>query len=200
VSLFGSFPPSLLEPLQDHLRDVVEATQDLVGAQRSLNNAYTLYLKTRPAASSESAKRARGVPPEGPHPLLVSRLPASRLADLRVGREGGGAGAAAWYQGLGGRGLQRQRRHPGPSLPPSALVAHHRKPRAPASQTEAALAQFTQRLKSFRPAATVLEAEIAKVRRRRWRGGEGLWRCASTQHCPWASANPACNPPGAAAC
>lgn len=34
----------------------------------------------------------------------------------------------------------------------------------PPSQQEAALAAFTQRLKNFRPAATVLEAEIAKVR------------------------------------
>jgi hypothetical protein len=93
TSLFGAFPASLLEPLQDHLRSVIEATQDLAGSQRSLTNAYTLYLKTRPAASSESAKRARGAAAEGPHPLLVARLPAGRLADLQVG--GGGASKLA---------------------------------------------------------------------------------------------------------
>jgi hypothetical protein len=42
-------------------------------------------------------------------------------------------------------------------------------PAGPPNQTEAALAQFTQRLKSFRPTATVLEAEIAKV------GPLGCW-------------------------
>ncbi|KAI8463120.1 MAG: DEAD-domain-containing protein [Monoraphidium minutum] len=112
-TVFGSFPAAILEPLQDHLRNAVEAAPDLAGAQRTLTNAYGLYLKTRPAASSESAKRAKRLASEGPHPALVARMPGARVGSL---------------------------------------------------QSEAALAEFTQRLKNFRPTATVLEAEIAKVR------------------------------------
>ncbi|KIZ06170.1 hypothetical protein MNEG_1790 [Monoraphidium neglectum] len=112
-SVFGSFPAAILEPLQDHLRAAVDAAGDLASVQRTLQNAYSLYLKTRPAASSESVKRAKGLPKEGPHPMLLGKLPATRRGNL---------------------------------------------------QNEAALAEFTQKLKNFRPTATVLEAEIAKVR------------------------------------
>lgn len=112
-TVFGSFPPSILEPLQEHLHNAIAAAEDLSGVQRTLTNAYSLYLKTRPAASSESVKRAKGMASEGAHPLLLAKAPASRVAGM---------------------------------------------------QSEAALADFTQRLKSFRPAATVLEAEIAKLR------------------------------------
>lgn len=82
--MIGSFPPVILEPIQDHLRQVIDATQDLYGAQRSLHNAYGLYLKTRPAASSESVKRARALGSEGPHPALLARLPAGKLANVEV--------------------------------------------------------------------------------------------------------------------
>lgn len=41
---------------------------------RSLTNAYALYLKTRPAASSESVRRAKQLTPEGCHPLLLAAV------------------------------------------------------------------------------------------------------------------------------
>lgn len=50
ASSYGSFPPLLLEPLVDHVRQLTEAQQDLGGMSRSLGNAYALYLKTRPSA------------------------------------------------------------------------------------------------------------------------------------------------------
>jgi hypothetical protein len=52
-SLYGQFPPLLLEPLVDHVRQLTEAQQDLGGMTRSLGNAYALYLKTRPSARYE---------------------------------------------------------------------------------------------------------------------------------------------------
>ena len=85
-SVFGSFPSALLEPVQEHLKEVIEATQDLAGAQRTLANAYGLYLKTRPAASSESVRRAKALAREGAHPELLARLPAGRMADVEVKR------------------------------------------------------------------------------------------------------------------
>ncbi|KAF6264094.1 P-loop containing nucleoside triphosphate hydrolase protein [Scenedesmus sp. NREL 46B-D3] len=90
-SLYGQFPPLLLEPLVDHVRQLSEAQQDLGGLTRSLVNAYALYLKTRPSASAESAKRAKQLQPEGPHPLLLAKVQQQGGAkyDMQVG--GGGA-------------------------------------------------------------------------------------------------------------
>jgi hypothetical protein len=78
----------------------VDAAGDLASVQRTLQNAYSLYLKTRPAASSESAKRAKGLPKEGPHPMLLGKLPATRRGNLQVG---GFVGGFSWLGcGLGG--------------------------------------------------------------------------------------------------
>lgn len=54
TSHYGTFPSLLLDPLIEHIRDVVEAKQDLAGMGRSLANAYTLYLKTRPSGRGET--------------------------------------------------------------------------------------------------------------------------------------------------
>lgn len=78
-SVYGSFPPAVLDPLIEHLKDAVESNTDLEGAQRSLSNAFTLYCKTRPAASTESSRRAKSMPPEGMHPLLAARTPRTRM-------------------------------------------------------------------------------------------------------------------------
>lgn len=74
VSHYGTFPSLLLDSLIEHIRDVTEAKQDLAGMGRSLTNAYALYLKTRPAASSESVRRAKQLQPEGCHPLLLAAV------------------------------------------------------------------------------------------------------------------------------
>lgn len=74
VTHYGTFPSLLLDPLIEHILDLVGAKQDLTGMQRSLSNAYSLYLKTRPAASSESVRRAKQLQPEGCHPLLLAAV------------------------------------------------------------------------------------------------------------------------------
>jgi hypothetical protein len=63
-----------LDPLIEHLLDAVASKQDLAGMGKSLTNAYALYLKTRPAASSESVRRAKQLQPEGCHPLLLAAV------------------------------------------------------------------------------------------------------------------------------
>lgn len=112
-SLYGQYPQVFLDPVIEHVREVIESHTDLSSAQRSLTNAFQLYLRTRPGASSESVRRAKEMPKEGVHPLLLSATPAVKCINL---------------------------------------------------EAEAALAVFTQSLKRFRPAATVLEADIAHVK------------------------------------
>jgi hypothetical protein len=63
-----------LDPLIEHILDLVGSKQDLAGMQRSLSNSYSLYLKTRPSASSESVRRAKQLQPEGCHPLLLAAV------------------------------------------------------------------------------------------------------------------------------
>lgn len=58
------------------------------GMTRSLGNAFSLYLKTRPAASSESVRRAKGLGAEGGHPLLLAAVQREGhgLLDMQVMR------------------------------------------------------------------------------------------------------------------
>lgn len=85
-SLLGTFPAAVLDPLIEHLLELVAATPELEGMQRSLRNAYGLYLKTRPAASSESVRRAKALQAEGPHPLLLAQIPEGKYSSLQVRR------------------------------------------------------------------------------------------------------------------
>ena len=113
VSLYGTFPHAALDPTLVRLKEVQESVPDLSSSQRSINNAFALYLKTRPTASPESNKRAREMPAGGIHPVLLHSLPKTKFTSAK---------------------------------------------------NEATLAAFAQKLKNFRPAATVLEAEIAHVK------------------------------------
>ena len=77
----------------EQIKEVVDSTPELYAMQRTLDNAYGLYSKTRPAASAESVKRARAMPVEGPHPLLLSKLPRGKYMSIEVGwAMGGGEG------------------------------------------------------------------------------------------------------------
>lgn len=57
---------------------------DLQGLQKSVNNAYSLYVKTRPPASAESAARVKSLAKEGLHPLLAKALPRASVAGLEA--------------------------------------------------------------------------------------------------------------------
>lgn len=84
ASEFGCFPQMALEPLVGHLHGVLDANSDLLIQQRSVLNATKLYIKTRPPASAESARRAKGFEKEGIHPILAASVPSESLAGLEA--------------------------------------------------------------------------------------------------------------------
>ena len=70
--MFPSFPHFVALPLQVALDDAVvrvrsalESSHDLQGAAHSADNAFRLYLRTRPGAAAESVKRAKALPKVG---------------------------------------------------------------------------------------------------------------------------------------
>lgn len=70
----------------EHYRALVETSSkssDLQALLRPCNNAFKLYLKTRPPASNESARRAKTLPVEGPHPWLAKGIPEDGLVNLQ---------------------------------------------------------------------------------------------------------------------
>lgn len=93
----------------ERVRECVARSATLQGLQKPCSNAFDLYRRTRPPASTESLKRARNLPEPGPHPVLVSIAASQKLLDVS-----GDVGKA----------------------------------------------EITKALKRFRPAATVLEAQV----------------------------------------
>ncbi len=77
TSVYGSFPLVSLESAGEHVRELVAHSTDLQSQLRYANNAFKLYRKTRPAASPESIRRAKGLPAEGIHPVLASSVPST---------------------------------------------------------------------------------------------------------------------------
>ena len=61
--------------LAERVRATIRGASDLQAQQRSCSNAWDLYRRTRPAASPESAARARTLEQPGPHPLLAAACP-----------------------------------------------------------------------------------------------------------------------------
>ena len=61
-----------MEDAAERVRDIVAGASELQAQQRSCSNAWNLYKRTRPAASPESAARARTLAAPGPHPLLAA--------------------------------------------------------------------------------------------------------------------------------
>lgn len=87
--VYGTFPAVVLDPLIEHVREVVEAAADLEGMQRTLGNAYGMYCKTRPAPSAQSVRRAKQLSKEGVHPLLLALLPKTKYTHIEVGSRHG---------------------------------------------------------------------------------------------------------------
>eukprot|EP00967_Tisochrysis_lutea_P037376 scaffold44929_cov24-Tisochrysis_lutea.AAC.2 len=77
-----TYAQAVLGPIIEHVREVDKAASELSGMVRTLSNAYNLYLRTRPAASSESVKRARQLPQEGVHPTMLAALPPALHGDV----------------------------------------------------------------------------------------------------------------------
>ncbi len=83
-SIFGSFPQSVLDDEVEHLREVLASSPDLSSQFQSAQNAMKLYVKTRPSAAPESARRAKSLVKEGVHPLLAAALPSDAMGGLEA--------------------------------------------------------------------------------------------------------------------
>ena len=83
-SEFGRFPQMVLDPLMGRVISLINDTPELAIQQKSLSNAKTLYVKTRPPASSESARRAKSFEREGIHPVLAAAVPSLALGGLEA--------------------------------------------------------------------------------------------------------------------
>ena len=94
-SVYGYVPASLLGPMVEYTRELVRSHAELECAGNTLDNAFGLYLKTRPPASTQSARRAKMLAAEGMSPLLLARMPKTKYTDVQVGegrRKGSGGG------------------------------------------------------------------------------------------------------------
>ena len=80
-------------------RTLLEQSETMASLQRSATAAFGLYRRTRPAASPQSAVRAKALPAEGVHPLLAAHVPANALAGLEdqvtAASRGAGCGVLA---------------------------------------------------------------------------------------------------------
>ena len=76
-----------MEDTVTEVEELIEAN-DLQGLKRSVGNAWTMYVRTRPPAAQESVMRARALPKGGIHPLLAHALPSANLAGLEAQVDG----------------------------------------------------------------------------------------------------------------
>ncbi|CAO2834266.1 unnamed protein product [Amaranthus hypochondriacus] len=117
VSVYGRFPQTVLDLLQDKLRDLIDSSADLTALQKTSRNAYREYLKTKPLPSKQSIQRVKDLPREGLHPMFKGVLEGNELTALA----------------------------------------------------------FTERLKSFRPKQTILEAEGHAAMSKHLKGSSSQW-------------------------
>ncbi|KAL4420282.1 hypothetical protein ABPG77_005622 [Micractinium sp. CCAP 211/92] len=83
-SVYGAFPQAALDDALVRVRTTLAGSHDLAGQLKSAENAFRLYLKTRPGAAAESVKRAKALPKEGIHPVLAAALPSDALGGLEA--------------------------------------------------------------------------------------------------------------------
>ncbi|KAL3143989.1 hypothetical protein ABBQ32_003797 [Trebouxia sp. C0010 RCD-2024] len=84
TSVYGTFPQAALDDSIEHAREALTSSHDLIGMQKSCNNAFSLYKRTRPPAAPESVARAKALPKEGVHPLLAAKVPVTSGTGLEA--------------------------------------------------------------------------------------------------------------------
>eukprot|EP00794_Sanderia_malayensis_P012048 gene12048-13291_t len=79
--VYGSVPRSCLDEEEEYLSRIHSESHDLVSAKQVMLNACKQYLRSRPAASSESIKRSKEMVHNEmtTHPLLASRVKGMEL-------------------------------------------------------------------------------------------------------------------------
>ncbi len=144
MAVYGSFPTVSLADASERVSRHLDESIELTNGLRATKNAFKLYAKTRPAASAESCVRAKkllGMP--ACHPLFTQTATG---AGMSSGKDGGKNG--------GKEGGKNGGENKGEGEDLAAVAALHE-----------GAAVIAAALQGYRPAATVLEAEVAAPRR-----------------------------------
>ena len=80
VRRLGAWPDALLDEALARERELSARHASLAALEQPMQNAFGLYKRTRPPASTESLPRSRTLPPPGPHPELLALAQARCLA------------------------------------------------------------------------------------------------------------------------
>jgi hypothetical protein len=115
----------------EHVRECVAQNPSIEALESSCENAFALYQRTRPPASTESLKRSRLLPKPGPHPELVALAQERALADV---------------------------------------------------SSDAGKVLITAALRRFRPAATVIEAQVGPLPPLSYLLACSQWQCCFSCH------------------
>lgn len=71
---FGSIPQYLLDAESGWVKSQITGSVELQGLERTMNNAFKLYYRTRPPPSPESVRRAKILPDPPVHPMLLKHV------------------------------------------------------------------------------------------------------------------------------
>ncbi|KAI4305795.1 hypothetical protein L6164_029138 [Bauhinia variegata] len=81
-TVYGRFPQELIDLVSDRVREVIASSAELISLQKTCQNAFRLYLKTKPLPSKESIRRVKDLPQEGLHPIFKNVLETGELMAL----------------------------------------------------------------------------------------------------------------------
>ncbi|KAJ8425739.1 hypothetical protein Cgig2_000799 [Carnegiea gigantea] len=117
VTVYGRFPQTVLDLVQDKIREMIDLSADLSAQLKVCANAYEKYAEVKPLPSKASIRRVKDLPREGLHPMFINVIGVNELTALA----------------------------------------------------------FSERLKSFRPKQTVLEAEGEAAKSKHLQGPSSQW-------------------------
>ncbi|XP_028791051.1 putative DEAD-box ATP-dependent RNA helicase 29 [Neltuma alba] len=81
-TVYGRFPQKVLDLVSDRVRETIDASAELISLQKSCQNAFRLYSKTKPLPAKESIRRVKDLPREGLHPIFKNVLETGELMAL----------------------------------------------------------------------------------------------------------------------
>jgi ATP-dependent RNA helicase DDX54/DBP10 len=81
-SIYGRFPQSVLDLVSERIRELIDGSTEVIALRKACTNAFHLYSKTKPTPSTESVKRAKGLPREGLHPIFKNEIGTNEAAAL----------------------------------------------------------------------------------------------------------------------
>ncbi|KAK9748871.1 hypothetical protein RND81_02G086700 [Saponaria officinalis] len=81
-TVYGRFPQTVLDLVQDKIRQVIDDSADLTALQRASANAFRLYTKHKPVPSKESIRRVKDLPREGLHPMFKDVVGGNELTAM----------------------------------------------------------------------------------------------------------------------